>query len=281
MFRIIDANINRICEGLRVIEEILRFEFNDNFFFKSLKELRHKLRQIFSYIDCLKERDSINDCGKELNKIEINRNNIFDLLKANFLRAQEGLRVLEEIIKFENKLSQYLAEIKSFRFKVYNLEKEILLRYWNLNKLKNYAIIGVNKEPNIILSYIEKNDISSVQLENFDNKFENVKFIRNFCLDKGISVFIKNSIELAIILDSDGIVIDKYYYNFYDIRKNYKKLIGFIVKDRIDCYHYDFFIIENIDLISSLLDKNKVLLVREEDYNKIEYPEKINTYKNF
>ncbi|MEE9401124.1 MAG: thiamine phosphate synthase, partial [Dehalococcoidia bacterium] len=43
MLRILDANLNRIGEGLRLLEDISRFTLNDSDLSEQLKALRHEL----------------------------------------------------------------------------------------------------------------------------------------------------------------------------------------------------------------------------------------------
>ena len=43
MLRLIDANLNRAREGIRVIESVARFILNDADLSKSLKAMRHEL----------------------------------------------------------------------------------------------------------------------------------------------------------------------------------------------------------------------------------------------
>ena len=112
----IDANINRVCEGLRVIEDFLRFELNDKKFINKLKIIRHFLRENISCkirFNLIEKRDSDKDSGKKYSVIETNRANYIDLLKANFFRVEEGLRVLEEAAKIETELKKNVAKIKT------------------------------------------------------------------------------------------------------------------------------------------------------------------------
>lgn len=132
-YRTLDANINRICEGLRVIEDVLRFNADKNCLIKEFKQIRHLIREKFSdkfKKELLQARDAENDPGKELSAIELNRQSLYNLLKANFLRIQEGLRVIEEILKLkgdENQNLENIKLIKTARFNIYQLEKEVLL----------------------------------------------------------------------------------------------------------------------------------------------------------
>jgi thiamine-phosphate pyrophosphorylase len=121
LYRTIDANINRFKEGIRVVEDILRYEFSSSLAFK-LKELRHiKLPDYENYV---KYRDSVEDILKKSTKDELKRSNLKDIIISNLKRAQESARVLEEIFKLNDiNLSE---KFKKSRYLLYNYEKEIL-----------------------------------------------------------------------------------------------------------------------------------------------------------
>ncbi len=125
LFRVIDANLNRLKEGVRVVEDIMRYRDNNKDLSSKLKELRHKAR-IQETTELLKYRDSINDVLRPSTKSELNRTNIKSIMTANFKRAQESSRVLEELFKLHN--AQYSENFKYIRYELYNLEKEIVLR---------------------------------------------------------------------------------------------------------------------------------------------------------
>ena len=124
LFRVIDANLNRLKEGIRVIEDIMRYRDNNKNLSLRLKELRHKSR-IDEYTQLLTYRDSINDVLRPSTKSEQNRSDITSIIIANFKRAQESSRVLEELFKLYN--ITYSENFKSIRYELYNLEKEIVL----------------------------------------------------------------------------------------------------------------------------------------------------------
>jgi len=125
-YRLLDANLNRVREGLRVIEDVVRFLYNDKELSLKLRNVRHELSIISGkiYPRLLKYRDSENDVG--LTFKEGKRKNLRDILFANFRRAEEGIRVLEE---FSRLISADAGErLKKIRFKVYTIEKEIVTR---------------------------------------------------------------------------------------------------------------------------------------------------------
>jgi thiamine-phosphate pyrophosphorylase len=124
LFRVIDANINRLKEGIRVVEDILRYKYNNEELSSKLKSLRHKA-QIQETQELLQHRDSINDVLRPSTKSEQNRSSLEDILTANFKRAQESARVLEELYKLQNITTS--ENFKTIRYELYNLEKEVML----------------------------------------------------------------------------------------------------------------------------------------------------------
>lgn len=125
--RIIDANINRAKEGLRVCEEITRFILEDYKLTAKLKKLRHAINTLAANSlrirELLQERDASGDVGKNISGRELKRKNIRDIFFANIQRAKESLRVLEEFSKLI-KPAQALA-FKKLRYEAYELEKEV------------------------------------------------------------------------------------------------------------------------------------------------------------
>ena len=124
LFRVIDANLNRLKEGIRVVEDIMRYRDNNKELSLKLKQLRHKSR-INELKELLTHRDSINDVLRPTTKSELNRTDIKSIIVANFKRAQESSRVLEELFKLHD--ATYSENFKHIRYELYNLEKEIIL----------------------------------------------------------------------------------------------------------------------------------------------------------
>lgn len=117
--RLIDANLNRLREGIRVAEDIFRYVYNDKETAFRLKSLRHKAR-INIYDELLNSRDIKNDVLKKSTSSEQTRDDLFSILIANFKRAQESARTLEEFTKLD---SIETSEIfKYIRYELYDLE---------------------------------------------------------------------------------------------------------------------------------------------------------------
>jgi thiamine-phosphate pyrophosphorylase len=130
--RIIDANINRGREGLRVVEDVVRFVLEDADLASQIKAIRHEVTSLIRRLPLdesklLSARDSESDVGMDLNcASEDLRVDLSHIATANIRRSQEAMRVLEELSKLYD--SSVASQFKKLRFQLYCLEKEILPR---------------------------------------------------------------------------------------------------------------------------------------------------------
>lgn len=123
--RLIDANLNRLKEGIRVIEDINRYIYDDEDLSSILKQLRHTIQPAYDQTR-LRYRDTENDVLKKSITSELTRTSINDLMIANFSRAQESARVLEESFKLtEPSFSELFKEV---RYRIYAVEKAFFLK---------------------------------------------------------------------------------------------------------------------------------------------------------
>ena len=129
VYRVVDANLNRIREALRVIEEYYRFIEENEVFAVSAKTIRHSIQDLADSIDqrsLILSRDSENDpfsTGVIANEME--RNSLKSIVVANVKRAQEAARALEEYIKLLPEKAE-AERAKKIRFAMYTFEKKIL-----------------------------------------------------------------------------------------------------------------------------------------------------------
>ena len=117
--RLIDANLNRLREGIRVVEDIFRYIYNNKEISTKLKSLRH-IARTKNYYELLETRDVENDVLRESIKSEQNREDLNSILIVNFKRAQESSRVLDELTKLSS--IEDSENFKYIRYELYNLE---------------------------------------------------------------------------------------------------------------------------------------------------------------
>jgi hypothetical protein len=129
--RILDANCNRTREALRVVEDVVRFCKEESDLARRLKKERHAISRCCDRIlkpdlKGLKARNTRTDPGRDtMTESEASRRDVVEILVTNFRRAEEGLRVLEEISKIVDvTLSR---SFKRSRFRVYEMERACML----------------------------------------------------------------------------------------------------------------------------------------------------------
>lgn len=141
LLRSIDASLNRAGEGLRVVEDYVRFGQDDHLLTQTAKQIRHELAAIannFSFSDRLSARDTESDVGTKITtSAEMARADLDNVCHANLHRVQESLRSLEEFSKtIEPKLA---ARFESLRYQTYTLAKLI-----GTQQRSNERLLGAN-----------------------------------------------------------------------------------------------------------------------------------------
>ena len=127
LLRIMDAAADRAREGLRVVEDYVRFALDDPHLTGQLKRLRHELTAALKSLpqdQLLAARETQADVGTRISTLaETERRGLSDVVGANFARLQEALRSMEE---FGKVLSPAMAaELERLRYQSYTLERAI------------------------------------------------------------------------------------------------------------------------------------------------------------
>ncbi len=232
IYRIIDANLNRASEGLRVIEDIVRFIYEDMALSKELKEIRHEVRERVEGLNfnLLKNRDADNDCGFDISQKEIftsSQKNKKWLIVKNFKRVQEALRVIEENLKIKGgyELSKVYEKI---RFQAYTMEKKIFsLKNKNILNTDIYCLTGEKfslSRSNIeIVKQMIKASIKLIQYREKEKtmlfKYEECKQIRELTKNAGVCFIINDDIDLALAIGADGVHIGQEDMPIEEVRR--------------------------------------------------------------
>jgi thiamine-phosphate pyrophosphorylase len=126
--RILDANLNRASEGLRVVEDYCRFALDDQHLARRCKEIRHGLITALSSISTptlAAAREAQHDVGAEISTPqEGNRQSLAQVAAASWQRVQQALRVIDECVKLLAPGSA--AAIERLRYQSYTLAKACL-----------------------------------------------------------------------------------------------------------------------------------------------------------
>jgi thiamine-phosphate pyrophosphorylase len=207
--RILDANLDRAREGLRIIEEWCRFGLNNSQLAQSCKEMRQELAQWHRF-DLRLARDTPADVGTSLSHPqEETRSSMENLLQANLCRVQEALRVLEEYGKLYNPLMG--ESFKQLRYQVYAIESQLLATQ-RLQQLKTARLYLVTSPSENLVAIVEaslKGGLTLVQYrdKNTDDliRFQNAQTLCQLCHDYGALFLINDRVDLALAVNADGI----------------------------------------------------------------------------
>jgi len=215
--RLLDANINRAAEGLRVLEDIARFSFNQQELSAELRRLRHSLRDLFRGRESslLAARNSAEDVGKTTSQQgrADQRSNLRDTVLANFKRVQEAARVLEEILKAQG---EYAAgkRLEQLRFQAYELESRFLPLFRRTLPAGIYGILGekfslgrsnadvarqMTDAGVRIIQYREKLKDKSIR-----TIYEECLTIRRITQEAGALFIVNDHAAIALMVGADG-----------------------------------------------------------------------------
>jgi len=139
--RIIDANINRLGEGLRVLEDVARLVLDDAVLSQQLKNMRHEMVKgdLTLNKQLIQARDSEGDVGIDIEVSgEEERKDLPAIVVANSRRVQEALRVMEELAK-TTEVNLDSEKFKKARFELYTIEKKLFSRLLSQDKASGEA----------------------------------------------------------------------------------------------------------------------------------------------
>lgn len=126
--RIVDVNLNRARESLRILDDYCRFILDDAFLTGQFKRLRHQLVEAGAVLPqhlLLGSRDTRRDVGTELaGGGEYERSGAAKVAAINAKRLQESLRSLEEFGKVL--FVPFAKAAEAIRYEAYTLEQALV-----------------------------------------------------------------------------------------------------------------------------------------------------------
>ncbi|MEN9207909.1 MAG: thiamine phosphate synthase [Gloeomargarita sp. GMQP_bins_120] len=209
IYRILDANLDRAREGLRVIEEWCRLGQNDPHLAERCKTYRQELAG-WHRPEFRQARDTANDVGTGLtHPQEAHKPDVAVLLQANFARVQEALRVLEEYAKLVD--GAMAQAMKQLRYRVYELETAATggERRQKLQQAHLYLITMPTPQ---LLATVEAALQAGVRLVQYRDKaapdgqrFEMAGKLGELCHRYGALFLVNDRVDLALAVGADGV----------------------------------------------------------------------------
>jgi thiamine-phosphate pyrophosphorylase len=209
VYRILDANLDRAREGLRIIEEWCRFGLNHSGFTGECKHMRQELAR-WHTPEIRLARDTPNDPGTHLtHPQEAERTGIVQVLQVNFARIQEALRVLEEYGKIV--VPEMAAACKQMRYRVYALESNLIghQRHQKLWRSHLYLVTSASDHLFETVEAALQGGLSLVQYR--DKSADDLTQIRvgeklrQLCHRYDALFLMNDRADLALAVDADGV----------------------------------------------------------------------------
>ncbi|MGB3757749.1 MAG: thiamine phosphate synthase [Rivularia sp. (in: cyanobacteria)] len=209
VLRILDANLDRTREGLRIIEEWCRFGLNNSEFTRECKHLRQEVAK-WHTADLRAARNTPGDTGTELSHPqEEQRESVNSLLQANFCRVEEAVRVLEEYGKLYS-VGMGKA-FKQIRYRVYTLESNLMgfARYQQLLRSRLYLVTTASEHLLETVEAALKGGLTLVQYreKTADDtvRLEQARKLCQLCHDYDALFLVNDRVDLALAVDADGV----------------------------------------------------------------------------
>lgn len=142
VLRILDASLNRAGEGLRVVEDYVRFVLDDPLLTVQVKSLRHDLGSLAARVspaDRHASRDTLRDVGTQISTAsETVRGTAWEVCAASLKRTEQSLRSIEEYGKLID--AEIAGQVESLRYRLYTLEKAIDAGRSSRERLENVRL---------------------------------------------------------------------------------------------------------------------------------------------
>ncbi|MDA0808799.1 MAG: thiamine phosphate synthase [Planctomycetota bacterium] len=239
ILRILDASANRAREGLRVVEDFVRFSLDDAHLSELLKKARHQLRSVLqdfdqqSLIDC---RNTRADVGTRITtSAEMIRSDLLSVVKASLKRVQEATRTLEEYSKVlpvsEGKPAQQIAaqKLEQLRYELYSIEKAVLTTVDSRQRFGSrnvYLLLSSDQCVGDVEHVLAEAIAGGVRIVQIREKSlpdrELLAFarrVRNITRESGTLLIMNDRPDLAVLCEADGVHVGQEELSVRDVRR--------------------------------------------------------------
>jgi thiamine-phosphate pyrophosphorylase len=239
VLRILDASANRAREGLRVVEDFVRFSLDDAHLSKLLKSARHQLRSVLqdfdsqSLIDC---RNTRADVGTEITtQAEMVRADSISVVKASLKRVQEATRTLEEYSKVlpapvgEPARRGASQKLEQLRYDLYSIEKAVLTTIDSQKRFDSrdvYLLLSsdqCNGDIEHVLTEAIAGGIRVVQIREKSmpdrELLDYARRVRRITRESGTLLIMNDRPDLAVLCEADGVHIGQEELSIRDVRR--------------------------------------------------------------
>ncbi len=231
LFRVLDANHNRCLEGLRVLEDQVRFEREDRRLASRLKELRHAVavalpQAIVARMHAM--RDAGGDVGRTIEAAdEYVRPDTTSLVRANASRVKQALRVLEE---YGKALSSELGHrFEQARYEFYAIEMLLdrdSFRRGRIAAARLYVLIDGDASADDFETRLDRilagrPDVLQLRDKSLDDRtlVTRARRLVERCRETEVLAIVNDRPDLALLSDADGVHVGQEELTAADVRR--------------------------------------------------------------
>ena len=215
--RVVDANLNRAREGLRVVEDYCRFVRDDRDGTERVKELRHRLASATAglpYGVLLDARDTPGDVGTTVTAgAEYHRGSPAEVAAINLKRVQEALRSAEEFGKLF--APDFARVVEQVRYGAYELERGLFAATDPRTRLADarlYLLVTADAcrhglERTIVEAAAGGVEIVQLREKSLTDRelLDRAKVVRRLTREAGVLFVVNDRPDIARLADADGV----------------------------------------------------------------------------
>lgn len=216
--RLLDANLDRAREGLRVLEDWCRFVLERPDLVGRLKDMRQRLGRCHEDRYKLARHTATDPAAGLGHPAQAERDGGWAVVAANAARSQEALRVLEEFGR--SRPGPLAREAAAIRYGLYDLETELLQaqgdgasRRQQLARCRLYLIVGPGPEQEAVVEAALSAGVRLVQYRAKEGtpglhdrqRLMEARALRQRCAAHGALFIVNDRLDLALAVGADGV----------------------------------------------------------------------------
>ncbi|OHB81818.1 MAG: thiamine-phosphate diphosphorylase [Planctomycetes bacterium RBG_16_64_10] len=228
--RVIDAAANRAAEGLRGVEDYLRFVLDDPHLTSRCKQLRHDLQAALAAIQAADRhaaRDTLADIGTTIaTPAEHTRADLWDACAASFSRASQSLRSLEEYAKV---LSPTIGKrFEALRYQTYTLHRAVAITGRSADRLRSVRLLVLvdgcasTAQFSALVDRLVTSGVHAIQLRDKSLAarplMERARQLRARTRATGTLMFVNDRPDVAVASHADGVHVGQDDLSVKDVR---------------------------------------------------------------
>ncbi len=215
--RIVDVNLNRARESLRVLDDYCRFVLDDRGLTERVKKLRHGLAESADRLPqalLLAARDTPNDVGTVIGTDrEYSRTTPAEVAVVNLKRLQEALRSLEEYGKVLD--TGFARAVEATRYETYTIERNLVGRADAKTRLADarlYVLLSGSQCARAMDWIIEQAaeggaDVFQLREKTLTDRelVARARQVREWTRKAGVLFVVNDRPDIARLVDADGV----------------------------------------------------------------------------